>query len=102
MQHCPAASRESALFSDKLCGWQPALLMQHIHYTLVDPGGSEASGSDLGIWAFSCLVDSYLEGNGVLGMDLVDEQAAERPSGPPGDIGFCSGQLCISSRIQGL
>ena len=42
-----------------------------------------AFDSDLGTWASSCFADSHLDGSGVLGMDLVAEQAVERPSGPP-------------------
>ena len=47
-------------------------------------GGSTALGSASG-GASSCFVDSYLVGNGVLGMGLKCEQCAEGPSGPPGD-----------------
>ena len=52
------------------------------------PGGSAALGPATGIWASSCLVNSDLVGNGilgVLGMGMGCEQSAKGPSGPPGD-----------------
>ena len=63
--------------------------MEATNFQKTLPGGSDAFDSDLGTWAFSCFTDSHLDGDGVLGMDLVAEQAAERLSGPPDLIGFC-------------